>query len=408
MENAFEKVVTAKKEHTKEQFLRAALIEVVSKSEAMLDIVNINFSEVQEDFRDVMVYSAHVELDYSASIGYYKQEACLTTKSQYVYEGDWYEYKGIQRRADSSGWRTVDAIGEKTVTDWQAYSGHIGGDSVQVTPNCNDADYDKMLGKNFSNIIIEINNKNLMDEGEAVVVREAFTRVQKLCVHDVESRINFPGDTYKNLKTYPSITTKNLMCWKLPFYKTEYTYQGETYETSAFACGGLKVEAQCPPKGSVNIPKIAKKDTIIYFILMIVGWLIFVALSIIGIRCIAANAIYGIDVIYSNWIWNIVALGVAITLHIIRNRKYIAKLKELQRDTIVQKLQALDNVLIKKGYKKLTDEEKKLFNNEDEAIAFLRQNKPAGVIRFAIVGAVITGLIVLYYYYTFVYMFNAI
>lgn len=135
----FDSVFTVKKEITKETFLREALIEIAKASETPIDVVNSKFGEVRESVKEVMLCSAHVESDYTASIGYDRIEQYQSTESRRLSEGDWYTYKGVRKRATYTGTHTVDCIKERTVTDWQPHSGHISGDSVCAEMNgCKD------------------------------------------------------------------------------------------------------------------------------------------------------------------------------------------------------------------------------------------------------------------------------
>lgn len=131
----FDSVYKVQKEITKETFLRAALIEIAKASETPIDVVNSEFGEVRESVKEVMLCSAHVESDYTASIGYDRKEQYQTTERKQLSEGDWYTCKGVQKRATYKGSYEVDCIKERTVTDWQPYSGHIAGDAVCVEMN---------------------------------------------------------------------------------------------------------------------------------------------------------------------------------------------------------------------------------------------------------------------------------
>lgn len=94
----FDKVYTVNKEHSKEQFIRAAMIKLASNPETPVDVVKADFGEVKESVKEVILCAGHVEADYTASIGYDRQEQYETTESKRLDEGDWYTYKGVQKK----------------------------------------------------------------------------------------------------------------------------------------------------------------------------------------------------------------------------------------------------------------------------------------------------------------------
>ena len=123
----FSKVYVAKKSRSKEEFLRQSIIELASKIEAPMDVVNSTFGDVSETVREVIVCTAHVDTDYSASIGYDR------TVEKEVYN------------KNSGKWETE----KEKVTDWRPFSGHINGDSTSVALNSNEyttpEEYDRIV-----------------------------------------------------------------------------------------------------------------------------------------------------------------------------------------------------------------------------------------------------------------------
>lgn len=197
----FNKVVTVKKEHSKEQFLRAAMIKLASDIETPIDVVKADFGEVKESVKEVILCTAHVESDYTASIGYDRQEQYQTTESKFLSEGDWYTCKGVQKRADRSGSYQVDVIKTRTVTDWQPYSGHIGGDATCVAMNGSEEYSEGRL----IDVIKSTKDESVVEKGEAIVSPVGLKEVKENCRGVVESRIDFPGDHYKDVHSNASV-----------------------------------------------------------------------------------------------------------------------------------------------------------------------------------------------------------
>lgn len=92
----FEKVFTIEKEHSKKEFLRAAIIKIASDLDTPIDVVRAEFSEVKESVKEIILCTAHVESNYTASIGYDRKEQYQTTERKYVSAGDRYTCQGFQ------------------------------------------------------------------------------------------------------------------------------------------------------------------------------------------------------------------------------------------------------------------------------------------------------------------------
>lgn len=364
----FDSVFTVKKEITKETFLREALIEISKESESPIDVVNSTFGEVRESVKEVMLCSAHVESDYTASIGYDRKEQYQTTESRYLHQGDWYTCGGVQKRADYNGNFKVDCVKERIVTDWQPHSGHISGDATCARMNGED---DTSIS--IVNILKTIKDDSIVEKGEAEVDNESFRRVQTQCEVNVESGIHFPGDHHKDFSSDADITVKSLECYKLPFYEVEYTYNGKKYKVEGFACGELEVAAQTPPN-NVNIDAVAERDTKKYKTGKIAGWSAFAGTYVFSWIMFAVG-------VYWTWFIPILALVAAIVLHITYNKKYSELLRSLKEDNIKLKHAELKGALSKAGYAPLTANEAEYFNEKKGGASYAASHtkkKPTG------------------------------
>ena len=111
----FEQVYTVERELSKDQFMREVLVKLASHYDTPNDVCNASFGEITESIKEVIVCSAHVESDYSASIGYDRVE----------------EYWDKEKKFDHNGGHYyVDVKKTRTVTDWHPHSGHIAGDAT--------------------------------------------------------------------------------------------------------------------------------------------------------------------------------------------------------------------------------------------------------------------------------------
>ena len=75
-------VYTVKKEISKDEFLRQLLYDLASENGTPPDVVDAKFRPVEEDVEEVIVCTAHIEMDYSASIGYDREGKHWTADEQ--------------------------------------------------------------------------------------------------------------------------------------------------------------------------------------------------------------------------------------------------------------------------------------------------------------------------------------
>lgn len=341
----FDAVYTVKREVSKDQFMRQLLIELASNYDTPYDVCTASFGEVQETEKEVILCDAHIESDYSASVGYDRKEQYQSTESTHVSEGSWYTCNGVKKRADHSGMYKVDCIKERTVTDWQPYSGHSSGDTVclvfnEATSNDPFDENDRIVP-----VIKSVQSDNIVKKGEATLSSVALERAKKGCTAVVERKITFPGDHVRDKRINSTSTVQEISCYKMPFYEVSFNYADKKYSASGFACGEPNAESELPPN-NVNIKRTVKKETKPWKIGIIAGWILVVAAFIVS--CIS----------YS-WFWAIFAVlaVAAITVTVIGNAKYNKRLRELQKDNKSKKLADLQAALEHYGYSQLTSDE---------------------------------------------------
>lgn len=360
----FDRVVTVKPEHSKDEFLRAARIKLASNIETPIDIVKVDLGEVKESIKEIIICHAHVESNYTASIGYDRQEEYKTTESRYLHEGDWYTYRSVQKRANNGGYYTVDVVKTRTVTDWQPYSGHIGGNVTCVAMNGGE----KYSESQLIDVLKTTKDESVIEEGEAEVSDIGMKEVKTNCRRAIESEIVFPGDHYKDVHSDATTDVEKLECWKLPYYEVEYTYNWKKYKISTYACGDLEIEAECPPNDS-NIADVAAEETKSYKTGMIIGWALFGIFFILSFILMASVDFYWM------WIPTTVVFGIAIAVHNLNNKKFFERIRELTEDNIILKRNELEKVLAQKGYEKLNSSELKLFDAESKGASYAESNK---------------------------------
>ncbi|MBQ2717561.1 MAG: hypothetical protein IJF75_03055 [Clostridia bacterium] len=231
----FSKIFTVKKEVTEQQFLRNVLIGLSKDKKSPSNIMNAKFGKVTEFEAEVMVLSADVEVNYSGSCGYDRQEQYQTTESRYVREGEWYVSNGIKKRASYSGSVKVDVVKTKTVTDWSPHNGTINTNKLCFCLNKDNGD--ENLLDLFSTAFEEANDESVIEEGSANVNSSAYKFLLSNCETKATRDVKWPGDHHKD-ETYNCKTDVNeLVCYIVPCYKVEFEYNRKKYCARGFAIG---------------------------------------------------------------------------------------------------------------------------------------------------------------------------
>ncbi len=242
----FNTVYTVKKEIEKETFLRELLIQLGTANGTPVDVVNAEFKAVEETVKEVIVCSAHVEGNCTASIGYDRQEAYIDYETYKEKVGNTY----ITRQ------RPVTKY--KTVTDWQLFQTQYAGEATCAALNADRQPYSD------SDIILAIKSAradNIVVKGEAEVNSSGLAKAVSACETNVElSTVLFPGDRHKDVRYNSKSTIQRISCYKLPFYEVTYTYNDKDYCASCFACGTINISTQTPPN-DVNITAMVKQKT---------------------------------------------------------------------------------------------------------------------------------------------------
>lgn len=370
----FDRVYTIKKEFSKEAFLRDVMVKLASNPDTPIDVVNASFDEVQESVREAILCSAHVETDYTASIGYDRIEEYWDKekKTEYV-NGQRYEHY-------------VDVKKTRTVTDWQPHSGHISGDATRVALN-EDNSWADLDDSKLVSAIKGADENNIVEKGEATVNSSGLDRVKSECAWSIHWDIRYPGDHHKDEHYSDDISVSTIECFKLPFYSVQFTYKGKKYSASAFACGPINVTTEFPPD-NVNIVEVAEKDTKKYKTASIISWISFGVLFAFSFGMLFAKIAW-------TWFLPLIALVTSILLHVNSDKKYACRLKELTEDNNKLKKKELEVALGKKGYTALSSEEKEAFSAESASKTANHRNTRKGVKGKAIGFSILTAILII-------------
>lgn len=340
----FNSVYSVKKELSKEQFLRKVLVKLACHKDTPNDVCNATFSDVRESTKEVILCSAHVESDYSASVGYDRKEEYWDKKKEIEYvNGKKYE-------------RLVDVKKTRTVTDWHPHSGHIGGNAVCLA--FNDDNYRFAMDEHYRlmPIIKSIKDDSIVEEDKSVaeVSYGGLESVKKNCQFLVELGINYPGNHHKDERSSATVDVKTIKCIRVPYYEVEFTYNGQKYHASGLACGDPNAETELPPN-NVDIQAMVEQEAKPYKAALICGWLGFVVGTVLVVILSGINGV--------TWpvIFVPILFIIAVALHRRGNKKYNALMKQLRDDNKKLKLNNLVSALNSKGYYGLTPDELSYF-----------------------------------------------
>ncbi len=332
----FDSVYTVKIEHSQEDFLRSALLRMAQELEAPVDVLKTEFEEVRISSKEVILCTAHVESDYTASIGYDRQEEYYEKVKKYDADTQQYYYENELRI--------------RTVTDWSPFSGHIGGDATTARLNGTGYyDNDRLVL-----LLQRVRKDSITDRGEAEVSEYAVEAAEQDCKEIVMSRVAFPGDRVKDIRSSGTAEVSTLTCFKLPYYETSYTYQGKKYTVCGFACGGMDIQVECP-KNEIPVTELAAKDTQKLRRGAVIGWIVFGAVFVLAGALFAAH-------FYWTWLPLMCLYGGAVVLHIISDKKYTQRVKTLTESALQSKRDELESTLKTRGYTGLSSTEKEVFN----------------------------------------------
>ena len=269
----FDAVFTVKKEFSKDDFLRELIIELGTKNNTPVDVVDADFKDVRESVREVIVCSAQVEGHCTASVGYDRQEPYTDYETYREKVGDRY----VTRQRAVTKYRTV--------TDWQIFRTQYAGEATCAAYNSDEFGYDN---SGIVSAIKSVKNDSIVEKGEATVNSTGLARAIAACESQVEwSSVTFPGDRHKDVNYNSNSDVQSLSCYKLPYYDVAYTYNGKDYAACCFACGNINIKTETPPN-DIDITAIVQEKTENLEKVKKQSWTLFtLSLIVVAILCIA-------------------------------------------------------------------------------------------------------------------------
>ena len=256
-------VFTVKKTVSHEDFIRKVMHELALSDSTPIDVCNATFHEVRESVKEVLYYNAHVEADYTASIGYNREEQYWDQERKRASDGTHYYEKVLKTR---------------TVTDWHPHSGHTSGDaygltyneptdiySASVKPHMRLAGVLKEMpvwkgnGEHKEAIGKDLELGSVAD-GDGITIHDTARKTAEyVCELYVSANTSFPGDEHKDVHLNSTFEPTTVACYRVPYYEVLFTYNEKTYRASGFGCGDGGVVTEYP-KDEVNLDDIVKAE----------------------------------------------------------------------------------------------------------------------------------------------------
>lgn len=247
----FSNIFTIKKEVTEQQFLRNVLISLSKDEKSPANIMDATFGKVVESNVEFLLVSTDIEVSYSGSCGYDRQEEYKTTESKYVSEGDYYTCNGVTKRATRSGSVQVDTIKTRTVTDWRPHSGIVNTHEAGVVVNSDNED--EKLESLFLQVYKQIKSDSVAEEGNAVVNYSAYKSAINWCETSARFSVDWPGDRQRDQRYNFMTDVKSIQCFIVPCYTVEFLYIGKKYTAKGLAVGEVNEIHETPnPDGKVE------------------------------------------------------------------------------------------------------------------------------------------------------------
>lgn len=326
-------VVKINKEHEQQDFVRAVAIFLANEEATPTDILERDFSKVEEKNKEYLLVSGQASVNYTCSAGYDRKE----------------EYYEKERKYDSNikDYRYVEVKKTRTVTDWRPHSGsNTSKESVVVGNGTNQNNYRREIEVLSCYQTSKEESKEEYPD-ELSVNSTALEVAEKACVSSCFHSVRLPGDRQKETNYSGTLDISDVSGLIVPEFEMSYDYQGTKYKTKGFAAGDIQVRAEYPSIAE-DVSKQAKKSVRIFKLLaiafLIVGVILNLFMDKLGSWCFAG---YGAALLF-------------LILYISRGN---AKMKSIYAFKKEEKKKDLIDFLAKKGLKPLTTEELALFEN---------------------------------------------
>ncbi|MBQ7327710.1 MAG: hypothetical protein IJX00_01940 [Clostridia bacterium] len=327
---------------SEEEFLKEAYLAIAMDEQSPIDVLTANFSPVTCSYSQFMVIDAYYVGAYSAIVGVDHKE----------------QYNDLEKVYDgvSKTWKLNKVVKERTVTDWQPFTGNISVNKLSCV-KLGEKDDDKACDyfiKDLETLKAKGEIENL-DKQQSSLNTQILSFTQNdinLTIKKGEIATNndvcLPGDKYKDYDIKISHTINSIDYYLVPEYILEYKYREDKCKISSFKYD-LRILGTVPDI-TKNVKKDISRKTKPYAISSLISSIVVLLFSLISLFVIHKTSLIWINIIL------IIASITFFTVYHIKNKKIEYKIKD---DIYHAKLENLKTFLNQKQLPPLTEDELK-------------------------------------------------
>ena len=309
-------------ERSESEFLREALLRMAMEKKTPVDVFESDFSDVTTETARYVSLSEDMLMDYTASVGYYKEEKYeewnngtkrYETKSRRVI--DWSPYSGSYEDTFYA-WAKYEGENDGTESLMPSAVATCKGDSVDSL------DEEELEGEMPSSEDITALRKRIQEKAYMACYRK------------------IPGDRQEKVKIDFRRTTEKKKIHIAPLHALHYTYQGKRYGSKAPSFGKYEERAD-RPDGTAVIKKELNQKTLMWGIGAVATALLSTVLSLL----VRVTALVCLGFVAS--------LATTVLFLVMRGRIH----KRIDRQNAQSRTEGLQKALARLGLSPLTEKE---------------------------------------------------
>lgn len=309
----FSKVFKVNKSVSEKEFLREVLEGLSRDPATPADIMTANFGEVKEFTEEFCQVGVEVDVHYSGSVGYDRQEQYTTQDFKHLHAGDRYTVDGVIKYAEIDADYKCDVQKTRTVTDWQPHSGndHFTIVATEVNGSNGDREFSRLFSALLKKIAKDEDSGDEVENASSAMDPDAYNRAIAYAENAAQREVKWPGDHQKDesysFKT--EIPDGKGYAYVCPCYIVEYEYKGKQYIAKGFAFGEPN-EIHEAPAGVVEVAsedslrrectleiQEAQKKPMLFGKIGVAAFVLGIFITIIGFANVAAVGVVGLIIL---------------------------------------------------------------------------------------------------------------
>ena len=309
----FSKVFKVNKSVSEKEFLREVLEGLSRDPATPADIMTATFGEVKELSKEFCQVGVEVDVHYSGSVGYDRQEQYITQDFKHLHAGDIYTVEVVIKYAEVDAQYKCDVQKTRTVTDWRPHSGndHFTIVATEVNGSTGDQKFSRLFGALLKEIASDEDSGDEIEGASSTMDPDAYNRAIASAQNTAQKEVKWPGDHQKD-ESYSfesEIPDGKGYVYICPYYVVEYEYRGKKFIAKGFAFGEPN-EIHEAPAGAVEVAsedslrrectqKIqeAQKKPMLFGKIGVAAFVLGIFITIIGFANVAAVGVVGLIVL---------------------------------------------------------------------------------------------------------------